>query len=91
GAAVDRLFQTVDPMACGAGCAGAVDAARALGVPDGHSLGTAAAATAPARLTAGARRGVARWRTVLGVVLLVALAALCLTAAGGPSPPSRRS
>jgi subtilisin family serine protease len=91
GAAVDRLIQTADPMACGAGCAGAVNAARALGVPDARPLGTAAMATAPARITAGARPGFARWRTELGVVLLVALAVLCLTAAAGPSPPSRRS
>jgi serine protease len=88
-AAVARLMQTTDPIACGGGCAGAVDAARALGVrASAPTLGPAAVATA--RITAGAHSGFPRWRTEVGLSLLVALAVAWLTSGAGQSRPSRK-
>jgi subtilisin family serine protease len=85
-AAVARLVQSVDPVACGSGCAGRVNAARAVGA---SARAVAAAPLITARVSA--RPAVAHWRIEVGLALLVALAALCLTTAAGPSPPSRRS
>jgi len=92
-AAVDRLLATADPSPCGAGCAGAVDAARAVGAAavGPGAAGAAVVGPATARLAAVPRAPAAGWRLAAGVGVLVALAGLCLRGAAARSRPSRRS
>jgi subtilisin family serine protease len=91
-AAVARLLATTDTVACGAGCAGAVDAAHAVGARDGpRPLGAAAAASA--RLTPRSRGRAAKWPVVAaGAIVAVAVfAGVRLRGGGARSRLFRRS
>jgi subtilisin family serine protease len=91
-AAVARLRATTDPVACGAGCAGAVDAAHAVGAhASPRPLGAAAAASA--RLTPRSRPGTAQWPVMMAgaIVALAVLAGVRLRGGAARSRLFRRS
>ncbi|HZQ56807.1 MAG TPA: S8 family serine peptidase [Acidimicrobiales bacterium] len=89
-AAVERLLATADAAPCGAGCVGAVDAARAVGVPTGPRPIAAAALAAP-RVAPRPHRAAPLWPAVVVALIAVGAAAWGVRAVAARSRPSRRS